>query len=280
MTETAAGGAAPERRETYTHGFQGYAVQRMGERTVADNAFFLLPHLSPGMRLLDVGCGPGSITLGLAEALAPGEVVGVDIEPRIVERARAAAAERAGLNVRFEVGDAYALPFPDAAFDAAFARSVLQHLSDPVAALREVRRVLRPGGVVGLRDGDWGSRVIGPPSPLVEEALALYMRLWAINGGDSLRGREHRALLLAAGFARTEAGAVASTQGTAEETRGIAALAVSQLSAPDVRGRLLELGLATEGRLAELEAGLRAWGERPDAFMGYLMCHALGWVEG
>ena len=71
------------------------------------------------MRLLDVGCGPGSITLGLAEAVAPGEVVGVDLQPAQVEQARALAAERGVANVRFEVASAYALPFPDAAFDAA-----------------------------------------------------------------------------------------------------------------------------------------------------------------
>jgi ubiquinone/menaquinone biosynthesis C-methylase UbiE len=102
-----------------TYSAEAHAM--MGQRTAAQNADFFLPHLRPGMRLLDAGCGQGSITIGLADAVAPGEVVGLDRDPEQVERARALAAERGVTNVRFEVGDAYALPFPDASFDAVFA---------------------------------------------------------------------------------------------------------------------------------------------------------------
>src|SRR5262249_8167290 len=156
----------------------------LAARTAAEHAAFLLPHLRPGMRVLDFGCGPGGITLGLAAAVAPGEAVGVDLAPAAIARARAAAREPGVATARFAVASVYALRFPDESFDAAFGRAVVQHLGDPVAALREVHRVLKPGGVVGVRDGDWGSQVRAPDAPLVAEARALYMRLWRHNGGD------------------------------------------------------------------------------------------------
>ena len=107
------------------------------ERTASREAAFFLPYLRPGMQMIDVGCGPGSITVGLAEAVAPGNVVGIDFQPTQIEQARDLAAKRAVANVRFEVADAYRVPFPDHSFDAAFAHAVLTHLREPVRALVE-----------------------------------------------------------------------------------------------------------------------------------------------
>jgi ubiquinone/menaquinone biosynthesis C-methylase UbiE len=119
------------------------------------------------MRLLDCGCGPGSVTLGLAAAVAPGEVVGVDIERSQVEAACALARQRHVENVRFEVGSIYKLPFPDSSFDAAYTQSVLLHLREPLVALKGISRVLKPDGVVGIVDGDGGSMVFAPPAPAI-----------------------------------------------------------------------------------------------------------------
>jgi ubiquinone/menaquinone biosynthesis C-methylase UbiE len=124
----------------------------MAERTAANTADFFLPHLRPGMSLLDCGCGAGTITIGLAQAVTPGEVVGVDHEPAQFEQARALAAEHGVDNVRFETADLFTLPFADDGFDAAFAHAVLMHVGDRKAALREMRRVVRPGGVVAVKD--------------------------------------------------------------------------------------------------------------------------------
>src|SRR5207302_57957 len=103
-------------REAYTQRDNPAFDAAMTARTAAREAAFFLPHLRSGMRLLDIGCGPGSITLGLAEVVAPGEVVGIDLRPEAVEQSRAAAAQRGIANVRFEVGSAYDLPFPDGSF--------------------------------------------------------------------------------------------------------------------------------------------------------------------
>jgi len=113
-------------------------------------------------QLLDVGCGPGSITLDLAGLVAPGQVVGIDIQRAQIDQARALASARGVTTVRFEVEDIYELPFSDASFDAALANGVLMHLSEAVRALAELRRVLRPGGVAGVRDPDWGASLRAP----------------------------------------------------------------------------------------------------------------------
>ncbi|MGN6564257.1 MAG: methyltransferase domain-containing protein, partial [Thermomicrobiales bacterium] len=220
----------PQHREMYTHGYSEERRHIHGQRVAEVEAAFLLPHLQPGMRLLDFGCGPGSITVGLARAVAPARVVGIDIATQQVTVAHALAADMDARNLRFAVSSVYDLPFPDASFDAAFSRSVLEHLADPLAALREVRRVLKPGGVIGVRDGDWGGLVLAPPNTLVEEGLALYARLWALNGGNPKRGHEHRALLRAAGFSRIVASAGADAMGTPEAVRQRAALLAEQLT--------------------------------------------------
>ncbi|MGH2355024.1 MAG: methyltransferase domain-containing protein, partial [Chloroflexota bacterium] len=156
---------------TYTYGHSSAVVAVHASRTAAKEAAFFLPHLRPGMRLLDAGCGPGTITVGLAEAVAPGETVGLDSEASVLEGVRALAAARGVRNLRFETGDASALPFPDGSFDAVFAHTLLEHVRDPAGTLRELRRVLTPRGVLGVRDCDWGSGVFSPADPAVELAM-------------------------------------------------------------------------------------------------------------
>src|SRR6185503_13988946 len=140
----------PLRHETYTHRHAAATVKQHAQRTADEAAAFLLPQLRAGMRLLDVGCGPGSITRGLAERVTPGEVVGVDLSADTLEAARRDAAARGLDNLRYEEGSVYALPFPDASFDVAYAHQVLQHLRERDAALREILRVLRPGGLLAV----------------------------------------------------------------------------------------------------------------------------------
>ena len=261
----------PQRGNT---GFEAHMAKREAARETA----FFLPHLRPGMRVLDLGCGPGSITLGLAGVVAPGEVVGVDSQAAQVERARALAAERGVANARFETASAYELPFPDESFDAALAHVVLMHLREPVRALAEVRRVLRPGGVVGVRDVDWGASLFAPTTPLLEEWQALRVRVRQHNGGDPYMGRHHRRLLLEAGFTRTEAGASIMCAGSPEATREYAAFLKAQLQGIAVTA--LAEGWLDQAAVGTLAAGMDAWAERPDAFSAALHCEAVGWVAG
>jgi SAM-dependent methyltransferase len=148
--------------DTYTHGHHESVLRSHRWRTAENSAGYLLPLLEPGMRLLDVGCGPGTITLDLAAHVAPGLTVGVDREAGVVAEAQSLLDSRPISGVEFRTSDAYALNFDDESFDVVHAHQVLQHLSSPVAALVEMRRVLRPGGVLAVRDSDYGGFVWAP----------------------------------------------------------------------------------------------------------------------
>jgi len=172
----------------------------MASRTAQSHAAFLLPKLQSGLRLLDCGCGPGSITLGLASLVAPGEVVGLDRESSQIELARSAAESKGITNVRFDVGSVYELPFSDASVDVVFAHAVFEHLREPLAALAAIRRVLVPGGLLALRSPDWGGFLLAPESEQLTAAITYYQNLQIRSGGDVHVGRRFKALLRNAGF--------------------------------------------------------------------------------
>lgn len=262
--------------EVYTQRANPAFEAALATRTAGRDAAFFTRHLRPGMRVLDIGCGPGSITLGLAQRVAPAEVVGVDIQPALIERARALAAAHAQHNVRFEAGDVYRLPFADACFDAAFGNGVLMHLAEPTRALAELRRVLRPGGVIGVRDPDFGAALHAPLTPTLQRWLELRVRVRRHNGGDPFIGRRLRKLLLDAGFVDVAAGASVDSAGTPETIQrhvafmkaqwvGLARTAVAQawLSPTQV-----------DAALAEIDA----WSQAPDAFAATMWCEAAGVV--
>src|SRR5262249_2843608 len=157
-------------------------VAQHRKRTAAEAAAFLLPHLRSGMRVLDVGCGPGSITLGLAEAVEPGEVLGIDLSPDVVNEARRLAAGKGGANVRVEHADVHQLASPDGAFDVVFAHQVLQHVPRPVETLADMRRLLARGGLLGVRDSDYGTCTWSPADARLARWHELYHAVARANG--------------------------------------------------------------------------------------------------
>jgi ubiquinone/menaquinone biosynthesis C-methylase UbiE len=231
------------------------------------------------MRVLDCGCGPGSITTDLAQIVPSGEIVGIDIEHSQIAAARALAHERGLTNITFEAASIYALPFPDASFDAVLAHTVVEHLREPTRALREIRRVLRYDGLIGVRDGDVPTAVMEPSTPGLRLFLTLWQQVWQHNGGDPSCARHLRRLLREAGFTRTIGSSSAGEQvGSLEASRHLAAVAVPYASAPTFVQTVLEHGWADQAELNAMYADLRAWGEHPDAFYGVLYVEAIGWV--
>lgn len=186
---------------TYTPGYSAPVLSFMEQRTAEAHAGFFLPRLLSGFRVLDAGCGPGTITLGLARKAAPGQVIGIDIEDSQFTSSRE-QAERESLNVEFRKASIYQLPFENASFDAVFSHAVLQHLSEPTAALAELRRVLKPGGVIGVRAGDMGGILIDSESGRNAQGFAAYLESREKDGGgDPYIGRKLSRLLHQAGFA-------------------------------------------------------------------------------
>ena len=267
-------------RESYIHGYDEWTRRWMAARTAESELPFLLPHLRPGMELLDCGCGPGSITIGLAAAVAPdGRVVGLDIEPRQLDTARALASERGVTNRSFQQGSIYELPFDDASFDVAVAHFVVEHVSDPLRALKEVRRVLRPGGLAAIKDPYYPAFTWRPAIPEISRPWELIQRVRSHNVSSESYAADLRSVLLQAGFARTEAEAVARTVVGQKGGPEPFAIMRNQLLEEGFRRTVLELGWADDAELEGLAAGLASISARPDLFGFVVWVQALAWVD-
>jgi SAM-dependent methyltransferase len=267
----------PGREFTYLQQDNPAFEAELARRSASHDGAFFLPHLKRGMRLLDLGCGPGTISIGFAQVLAPGEVVGVDAQSGQIESARKLARDRNITNATFEVADAHQLPFPDNSFDAAVAHVVLMHLREPVRALTEVRRVLRAGGVVGLRDPDFGSSLRVPMTPLLEEHRNLVHRVLEHNGADPFRARRHRRLLLDAGFVRPESSATAVASGSPAACRANADFMKAQFAG--ISRTALAQGWVDQPTLDAMAAEIDLWAGQPDAFNATTFCETIGWRD-
>lgn len=185
--------------EHYTPGHALEAVEFMSRRTAGTHAAFALPFFLPGMRILDCGCGPGSITLGIAEKVMPGGVTGIDMGGAQLVEARE-RARRLGVRAEFQEASVYDLPFQASSFDGVFSHALFEHLAHPQEALKELYRVLKPGGFIALRSPDWGGFVLQPLDPDLAQTLAAYQEMQRANGGDVYAGRKLPAWLSEAGF--------------------------------------------------------------------------------
>ena len=187
--------------ETYTHGHHESVLRSHRWRTAANSAAYLLPHLRAGQDLLDVGCGPGTITIDLARIVAPGRVVGVDRAEAPLAAARADAATAAGRHRR----STSAMPTRSRSRTTASTSSTPTSSSstsaEPVAALAEMRRVCRPDGIVAARDSDYAAMTWFPADPLLDRWLSIYREVARANGGEPDAGRRLLAWGRAAGFA-------------------------------------------------------------------------------
>ena len=188
----------------YTHGHHESVLRSHSWRTAENSAGYLLAHLRPGMSLLDVGAGPGTITADLARLVEPGRTTALEANPAALDITKATFADL-DLDVEFVVGDVHALELPDDTFDVVHAHQVLQHVGDPVQALREMRRVCKPGGIVAVRDSDYHGFVWYPELPELDEWMALYQRMARANSGEPDAGRRLLSWALAAGFENVDA---------------------------------------------------------------------------
>ena len=261
-------------RENYERWVSSAHTGAHSRRTAERNAAFFLPHLQPGMALLDAGCGPGSITVGLADAVAPGQVTGVDIDSASLELARKLAADRGVLNVTFAHHHLRALPHEDASFDAVFIHAVLQHIDEPVGALRELHRVLKPGGVIGVADADHDGALFWPEEPMITRGYEVSFRMR--REGDIRVGKRLRTLLVEAGFENVVGSVVGGADGEANVIAWNGAFWADYYRQEPLVAYAEALGLASREEMAEVSNAWKRWGQDPGAFAARFWCQAVG----
>jgi SAM-dependent methyltransferase len=260
------------KKENYALGYGTGAMDWMTSRTIDVHGAFLLPYLKPGQSLLDCGCGPGSLTVGFAEKLAPGKVVGIDREPGQFRSVIDYAADHNLENLRFETGDVYALPFDDASFDIVFGSAVLGSVGNPLLVVEEMVRVLKPNGVIALKEFDHGGDIVYPLTPLLTRSIELYQRARAEHGHEQRGGRKLREWLTTNGC-RLEYTHAFFDQRTI--STGLSEYVdrnnrlVDEILAP----RYIELGWATAREVDEQAREWENFGRNPASL------YAAAWVE-
>jgi SAM-dependent methyltransferase len=251
--------------DTYIHGHSDSVLRSHRWRTAENSAAYLLPHLADGMRLLDVGCGPGTLTVDLARRVGPtGTVVGVDLSATVVHEATAHATAEGIGNLSFHAGDFRALDLAESSFDVVHAHQVLQHLRDPVSALAAMGRLARPGGIVAARDSDYTSFLWTPADPRLDRWREIYMAVSDRNGTAGDAGRWLLRWARHAGFSDVAYTTSTWTFATPGDRAWWGDLWAERTVASSLAGQAVEYGVATRAELDEVAGGWRAWAERPD----------------
>lgn len=260
----------------YTHGHAESVLRSHRWRTAQNSAAYLIPFLAPGQSLLDVGSGPGTITTDLAELVAPGPVTALEATPDAVEITRQAVEDRWVANVDCVVGDVHALDFADDSFDVVHAHQVLQHVADPVAALREMRRVCRPAGIVAARDSDYSGFTWYPELPELDEWMMLYQQVARSNGGEPDAGRHLVAWAHAAGFTDVTASANAWCFANPGRARFWGGMWAERILHSAIADQIVDEGFGTSADLERISSGWRRWAAHPDAYfatiLGEIIC--------
>lgn len=250
---------------TYTHGHHESVLRSHRRRTAANSAAYLLPHLDSDASLLDVGAGPGTITVDLASRVA--RVTATEVGAAELDLCRGLAAERGAGNIEFSVQDVHGLTFADASFDITHAHQVLQHVADPVAALREMSRVTRPGGLVAARDADYAGFIWWPELPALDEWLRLYRTAARANGGEPDAGRRMLSWARAAGL--TDITATSSTWCFASpgERTWWGGMWAERITESTLARQLVNSGLATTADLRRISDAWQTWAAADDAWI-------------
>jgi ubiquinone/menaquinone biosynthesis C-methylase UbiE len=262
----------------YVHDYESaHASNMVNVRTAERNAGFFLPYLRPGMRVLDVGCGAGSITVGFAPAVSPGEVVGIEIDEGQVDLGSNRATQMGLHNVRFEPGDVHSLPYPDASFDAAFAHAVIEHVDRPQHAVEEMLRVVKPGGFIGIRTTAAGGILFAPMTPPLREAWDIYLRFRQHNGGNPFIGAHLKTLLRDAGVASVKWSASYDVWSTPEEVHSFMDVHLAEMAGPRIVEQATTLGWVGPEHFKVAQTAIHKWGQDPDAIFAVAMGEAVGW---
>jgi SAM-dependent methyltransferase len=270
----------PERRGDYQFGQDDRMHRILDMRSAERDAAFLLPYIEPGLTLLDCGCGPGQITVGLARALVPGRAIGIDLDPKVVDEARRRATQAGAANVEFQQADALDLPFPDESFDVVYFHALLCHLPAPQEVLVEAWRVLKPGGLVAVSEPDISGFQIATDDSACRRVVDYLAAGTVASGGDPNLGRRVRPLLHAAGFSPTVGSMSVHSHGDPESAPEKADVWAGLASGSTLAANAIAEGRFSAVELDETARALRDYAKRPDAMIAELWGEGLGWKDG
>ena len=250
----------PMHNDSPFYGYDVDVIQDQYAQREAENVMgFFIAHLKPGMSVLDCGCGPGTITQGIAQIVAPGKVVGCDLEPGMVERAAELAEGRGLDNISFQVGNILDLPFEDDTFDAVMSCAVTEHLSEPVKAMSELGRVVKPGGVVGITRTDWSAHLISPPCDAVGRFFELFEHGFNLQGGTMNGGKDLPRMLGEAGLSVVDAIVTCSGAYVSEAGNPMVSGWAEWIENLPLFDRAIEDGLTDRAELDAMCAEMREW---------------------
>lgn len=256
--------------DRYTHGHAEPVLRSHRWRTVENSAAYLKAHLVGNQAILDVGCGPGTLSVDLARQNVGGRVLAVDRSVEVIEQAAAANPDEPGLDIEFAVADVYSLAYPDDHFDIVHAHQVLQHLTDPVSALVEMARVCRPGGIVAVRDVDYASMFWAPQSEALSDWLTAYRAVAAANGAEPDAARHLRRWAREAAVGRVTPSASTWCFADAESCVWWSGLWADRVEQSTLTAQLGEHGVDVDDRRSMAD-GWRVWGADADAW--FAMVH-------
>ncbi|KAF7944401.1 hypothetical protein EAE96_010798 [Botrytis aclada] len=175
--------------KTYSLGYSPAVVDRHSLRRASTCCAYFLPHLTPTSHILDLGCGPGSITTDVASLIPQGSIIGLDAGESVVESANAKARDLGLTNCSFQIGDVMKLPFEDETFDVVYTHQLLIHLPDPVRAIKEMRRVCRVGGLVACRESDMGDALFYPSTSGLKRSVEIMEAMIREKGSEPHAGK-------------------------------------------------------------------------------------------
>ncbi|MGI9016250.1 MAG: methyltransferase domain-containing protein [Euzebya sp.] len=256
----------PEPQGRYLHGHAEPVLRSHRWRTADNSAAYLMPHLAEGQEILDVGCGPATITMDLGRRFPGSTIMGIDPSAEVL----AGVTDLPG-NVTLTQGDIFHQTFPDDRFDVVHAHQVLQHLGDPVGALRQMRRVCRPGGIVAVRDADYGAMTWAPSSPQLTQWQQTYRAAARAGGHDPDAGRHLLGWVQSADFTDITATAGVWCFSTVADRAWWAGLWADRVSAPESRlHQTLRRDGMDDDALQDMARAWHEWALAPDGWFAVL----------
>jgi 2-polyprenyl-3-methyl-5-hydroxy-6-metoxy-1,4-benzoquinol methylase len=268
--------AVASAEDAYGQGHAESVVRSRQWRTVDNSAAYLASHLGAGQRVLDVGCGPGTITVDLARRVAPGHVLGIDVSAAVLEQARSTAAEAGVGNVSFAHADIATGDVGLGRFDVVHAHQVLLHLTDPVGALASMLALARPAGLVAARDTDYAAAFWWPPDPRLDRWLQIYRAVARDNGAEPDAGRRLMAWAHAAGAATLTPSASIWCHSSPDERAWWGGMWAERIVRSRIAEQAVAYGHASTEELADIATAWTRWAADPDGWFaiphGEILC--------